>query len=327
MGIKNLNSVLKNYSNFPKKSIQSLQGSTIGVDFSLFLYRFIYNQNNPIECFLRQLQMFFKYNILPVYVLDGTAPIEKDITLEKRANKRNKIYSEIDKLNELKNNPQNTPTKINIINEEIKKLEKKCVLFSPHIIEDIIHFFNLIGIPVIQEQNEESDFILAQLNKNKCIDYILSEDSDLLTFGAKNILKNFSIREENCQIYNLDTILSQLNFTQEQFIDMCIMCGCDYTHKIKNINCNKSFQLINQHKNIENIQNIQEYNHININNIQKARNIFKKNISNETLQSIKNKIIKKNTNIPETEKFLNNHLEKKYLIPIFIHSCKKFLHK
>lgn len=327
MGIKNLNSVLKNYTKFPKKSIQCLEHSIIGVDFSLFLYRFIYNQNNPIECFLRQIHLFFKYNILPVYVLDGNAPIEKEITLEKRASKRLKIYNEIDKLKELKNNPTNSPSKNAIINDEIKKLEKKCVMFSPNIIDDLIHFFNILGIPVIQECEAESDWILAQLNKNGVIDYILSEDSDLLTFGAKNILKNFSIREENFQIYSLDTILKELEFNQEQFIDMCILCGCDYTHKIKNINCSKSFSLIKHHKNIENIQQINEYNHININNIQKARNIFLQQMEPEQIHLFKNKIIKNKFQTEELEKFLYKHLEKKYLIPIFIHTCKKFSHK
>lgn len=327
MGIKNLNSVLKNYTKFPKKTIQNLQNSIIGVDFSLFLYRFIYNQNNPIECFLRQIHLFFKNNILPVYVLDGSAPVEKDITLEKRASKRLKIYNELDKLKELKNNPENSPSKIKILNEEIKRLEKKCVLFSPNIIEDIVHFFNLLGVPVIQEENEESDWILAQLNKNNLIDYILSEDSDLLTFGAKKILKNFSIREENCQIYTIDTILNDLQFTQEQFIDMCILCGCDYTTKIKNINCSKSFSLIKENTNIENIQKMNEYNHINLSNIQKARNVFTKKMPNKQFKSIQNQIVKRNIDFKSLEEFLNIHIEKKYLIPIFLHTCKRFSNK
>lgn len=319
MGIKNLNSVLKHYNTFPKTQIKYLNSSIIGVDFSLFLYRFIYNQNNPIECFLRQIQMFFKYNILPVYVLDGNAPEEKDTTLEKRAYKRQKIYQEIQKLQEQKNNSENNNYLINL---QIKKLEKKCVLFSNDLINDILYFFHIIGVPVIQE-NYESDWILAQLNKNNLIDYILSEDSDLLTFGANRVLKNFSIREETCQIYSIHSILKHLNITKNQFIDMCILCGCDYSPKVKGMNCPKSFQLISNHKNAENIQKLNEYNHINLQNIQKARDIFKKEITNDLLLILKPQICKKEFQINEIQSFLNKHLEKKYLIPIFIHYCNK----
>lgn len=60
MGIKNLNAVLKKSCYFPKKNINDIKYSIVAVDFSLFLYRFIYNQNNPIECFLRQLILFLK---------------------------------------------------------------------------------------------------------------------------------------------------------------------------------------------------------------------------------------------------------------------------
>ena len=78
MGIKNLNTLLRGMGSFPRGKISDLGLSVVGIDFSLFLFRFIYNQNNPVECFLRMILLFLKNNILPVYVLDGTAPIEKN---------------------------------------------------------------------------------------------------------------------------------------------------------------------------------------------------------------------------------------------------------
>jgi len=209
-----------------------------------------------------------------------------------------------------------------IINSQIKKLEKKCVLFSNDIINDLLCFFKLLGIPVIQE-NYESDWILAQLNKNNIVDYILSEDSDILTFGGNFVLKNFSLRDENCHIYSLNSILKELNLSKDQFIDMCILCGCDYSQKIKGMNCPKSFQLISTYNTPENIQKLNDYNHINLLNIQKARSIFKKEINNNLLVSLKSQINKKNFNFDELQSFLYNHIEKKYLIPIFIHYCNK----
>jgi len=318
MGIKNLNSILKQIDNFPKKNIKNLKLSIIAVDFSLFLYRFIYNRNNPVECFLRQLSLFFKNNILPVYVLDGTAPEEKKDVLNKRAEKRDRNLDEIEKLNNLKLNTTDSE-QLDALSEEIQKLEKRCVQIHHELYDDVLTLFDLCGVPVIQE-NCESDWILAKLSENKLVDLILSEDSDILVFGGSNLMKKFSIIEETTLIYDLNVILKKLKLTREQFVDMCILCGCDYTPKIKNMNCCKSYELISQFKNIENIEN---YN-INLENIQQARNIFNKKISEELLSELSKKILKKNFQFDKIEKFLNENIEKKFLITQFLYNCRQF---
>lgn len=41
----------------------------------------------------------------------------------------------------------------------------------------------------------------------------------------------------------------------EQFVDLCIMLGCDYCPTIRGIGPKKAFDLIIQHKSIENVLN------------------------------------------------------------------------
>ena len=315
MGIKNLNSVIK--ESMKKMTFDKLRGSIIGVDFSLFLYRFVYNNNNPVECFLRQVHLFFRHKILPVYVIDGDAPLEKQVTLDKRAQKRQKLYDTIaDLLN--KQTENNSPTTNTKITFEITKLERRCVIFSQKQVQDILYFFELLGIPVIRE-NEEADFILAKLSAANKIDYILSDDSDVLAFGAKRVLKNFCIKEEKCEIYKMEEILANLGVTMEKFVDICIMCGCDYTTKIRNMNCGKSLQLILQWGSIEEVANNTEY-VIDMGQIGKARELFGKELSEETIDRISAEIVRKNCQLEELEKFLRANIEKKFLIPIFMHS-------
>jgi flap endonuclease-1 len=315
MGIKNLNSVIK--ESVKKITFDKLRGSIIGVDFSLFLYRFIYNKNNPIECFLRQIHLFFRHKILPVYVIDGDAPLEKRNILDKRAQNRQKMYRNIAELLEKQsgNNSPNTSSRINL---EITKLERRCVVFSQKLVQDILYFFELVGIPVIRE-NEEADFILAKLSAANKIDYILSDDSDVLAFGAKNVLKNFCIKEEKCELYIMDDILATLEVSLEKFVDICIMCGCDYTTKIRNMNCGKSLQLILQWGSIEEVAKNTDY-EINLGQIQKARELFGKELSGETMARITASIVKNNCQMEELEKFLKANIEKKFLIPLFMHS-------
>jgi flap endonuclease-1 len=315
MGIKNLNSVIK--ESMKKITFDKLRGSIIGIDFSLFLYRFVYNKNNPIECFLRQIHMFFRHKILPVYVIDGDSPLEKQNTLDKRAIKRQKMYDNIADLLE-KQAENNSPNTTLRINSEISKLERRCVVFSQRQVQNILYFFELLGIPVIRE-NEEADFILAKLSAANKIDYILSDDSDVLAFGAKRVLKNFCIKEEKCDLYEMDNILASLGVPMQKFVDICILCGCDYTTKIRNINCVKSFQLILQWGTIEEVVKNTEYD-IHLGQIQKARELFGKELSRETMERISAEILKKNCRLEELEKFLRANIEKKFLIPIFMHN-------
>ena len=315
MGIKNLNSVIK--ESMKKTTFDKLKYTKIGVDFSLFLYRFVYNKNNPIECFLRQIHLFFRHKILPVYVIDGDAPLEKRTTLDRRAQKRQKMYDNIADLLELQSD-NNSPNTSSRINSEITKLERRCVVFSQKQVQDILYFFELLGIPVIRE-NEEADFILAKLSAANKIDYILSDDSDVLAFGAKKVLKNFCIKEEKCDLYKIDDILATLGVPMHKFVDICILCGCDYTTKIRNMNCQKSFQLILQYGSIEEVVKNTEY-EINLEQIEKARELFGKELSGETMARISASIVKKNSRLEELGKFLRANIEKKYLIPIFMHS-------
>ena len=318
MGIKNLNSVIK--QSMKTITFDKLKYSKIGVDFSLFLYRLIYNNNNPIECFLRQINLFFRHHILPVYVIDGDAPYEKRNVLDKRAQKRQKIYDNIAHLLEIKshNNSPNTSSKIN---SELTKLERRCVIFSQTEIQDLLYFFEILGIPVIRE-NEEADFILAKLSAANKIDYILSDDSDVLAFGAKKVLKNFCITDEKCELYAQESILEILGISLHKFVDICILCGCDYTTKIRNMNCAISFQLITKYGSIEEVIKNTDY-EINLEQIEKARELFSKELSEQTINQISKLIIKKNFQFVELDKFLRTRIEKKFLIPIFLHSCKQ----
>ena len=52
---------------------------------------------------------------------------------------------------------------------------------------------------------------------------------------------------------NLATALAGLKLTPEQFIDLCILCGCDYTDSIKGIGPIKALKMIQDHKNIEGV--------------------------------------------------------------------------
>merc|ERR1711939_333223 len=51
----------------------------------------------------------------------------------------------------------------------------------------------------------------------------------------------------------LPVALEQLGVTMQQFVDFCILCGCDYCDTIKGIGPANAIRLILEHGNIETI--------------------------------------------------------------------------
>ena len=85
----------------------------------------------------------------------------------------------------------------------------------------------------------------------------VSEDMDSLTFGSSILIRGMSTSKntkgpELVEI-ELPKVLSALNLTHEKFVDLCILCGCDYTNTIGGIGPVKAFKFIQDYDNIENV--------------------------------------------------------------------------
>ncbi|KAJ8270508.1 hypothetical protein GJAV_G00115710 [Gymnothorax javanicus] len=53
--------------------------------------------------------------------------------------------------------------------------------------------------------------------------------------------------------YSLSKILAELQLTYEQFVDLCILLGCDYCDKIHGLGPKRALHLIRKHKTIESV--------------------------------------------------------------------------
>ncbi|MFS7951401.1 putative spleen exonuclease [Helianthus anomalus] len=73
---------------------------------------------------------------------------------------------------------------------------------------------------------------------------------DSLTFGAPKFLRHLmdlSSIETPVMEFDVSKVLEELNLTMDQFIDLCILCGCDYCDSIKGIGGQRALKLIRQH--------------------------------------------------------------------------------
>ena len=280
MGIKNLMKVLNN--NTPSAinniNISELKGKRIAIDTSIILYQYITaikssgddlrGPNNistsHIMGILVKALNYLKMEIIPIFVFDGNPPLLKMKILNDRSNIKKDAISKLIEL-DIKINNTNANLNTNIDNEddfniildqetlsifesEKIKLLKKSVSISQNEMIEAREIINLLGIPNIIAP-EEADSQCAYLSINNMVDYVASEDMDLLTFGSKIIIRNFM--KKNMFKIDLNEILLSGNKTMNEFIDICILLGCDYTETIEGIGQKKAWNFISKYGSIE----------------------------------------------------------------------------
>ena len=317
MGIKDINKVIGSYAK--QVPLKKFQGQTVGVDVMNWMYRFLrspaysFHERPILKGFSNQINTFTKNGVIPFYVFDGEASVEKSDTIQKRKDAQNTMKTRLQAYEEelLKREStvdQSLPTEefgdINIDekqsinldeliaksengNEENEANEENEIVdilddltngnpFENMTSEDIRKkittmkmqsrvptykdiklckkLFNFMNVKYIHADGE-ADEILASLEKNGIIEVILSADMDMLTYGISCLLNDMKSAKQGhtCKQYVLNDILSDFNWTHQQFVDFCILSGCDYVDRIPKLGVKTAKKFIDTHVTIENV--------------------------------------------------------------------------
>ena len=112
----------------------------------------------------------------------------------------------------------------------------------------------------IVDAKEEADTELAAMSRNGLIDAVVSDDMDMLPFGAKVMIKNFTVSNKKfMQEISLVRTLIGLDVTYEQFVDVCVLSGCDYCSEtagpvVRGSGPIKSYELIKKYGSIQGLE-------------------------------------------------------------------------
>lgn len=262
MGVKGLMKMIQYYApnSIEMNDYKEYSGNKIAIDIALTIYKFVLairksgqdltrkdgKITSHIYGILSKIENMLKYGIIGIPVFDGKSPdIKKDV-VEKR--KDEKIEAKR-KLEELKSK-QDTTTEDNESNEKEKKmLERKSYYITGQQIKDIKKLVELLGFPIIQSPGE-ADSQCAILNATGYVDSVATEDMDLLAFGARRILRNFSNKKKVTKI-TLFKILEEMKITREQFVELCIILGSDYSNSIKGIGIKGIYNIYKKYGNMK----------------------------------------------------------------------------
>ena len=279
MGIRGLTSLIKKHvpDALQNYNISYFNGSRIAIDTSILLYKFRYTQRNDnahISGFLNKCFTYVRHGIIPVFIIDGKPPPEKSNCIQKRYRHRQKLEKQIEELKEKIGNPGENARDII---SKISKLDKQIITVTREHHEETRELLSLLGFKVIQSPGEAEE-TCVYLQKNDIVNFTYSDDTDVLPLGCPRVLRT-GLRSNCFTEIDLQKVLTGLGLTLDQFIDMCILCGCDYCPVIPRVNYQRAYELITQFKTIENVIASNTDKLPNDYNFQDARNIFKNNKS------------------------------------------------
>jgi len=265
MGIK----CLLKFINESPELIQQVDNSKykfkrIAIDISILIYKIIISVRNSGADYTNQqgevtshiLGLFnktielLKLNIIPVYVFDGKPPNIKSKILENRKQIRKKALEKLEYAT---------------TEEDKIKYLKRSSSISKEQWEQCKELLELMGIPYINAP-EEADSQCAYLAKNGFVEGVLTEDMDILTFGSTKIIRNLTSHKVPTTEIVLDNLLNHLDLNQEEFIDFCILLGCDYCNGISEYKPNIIYEYFSKNKSIEKTIKAMKNDNMNISN-------------------------------------------------------------
>lgn len=188
--------------------------------------------------------MLLYFGVTPYLVFDGDHLPSKAVTEAERAKRREeskKLALELqskgrtgEAYQEFQKAVDVTPYMARQLIEELKKMKVQYVV-APY----------------------EADAQLVYLERQGIINGIISEDSDLLVFGAKRLLSKLDQHGDCIEINRSDFAacrdISLIGWTDADFRRMCILSGCDYLPNIPKMGIKTAYRSMRKYKNVERV--------------------------------------------------------------------------
>jgi exonuclease 1 len=241
MGIQNLLPFLKSIEK--PKHLSEYRGLVCGIDGYVFLHKGIYcsakeiseskNYDKLIKYCISRVKQLIDYGIKPYVVFDGEPlPSKSSTEIDRETKRRNSLQ----KATDLKNDGLHDKAYSSLV---------QSIEVTPYMAKLFADALKKLNVPFIVAPYE-ADAQLAFLSKQKLIDFVISEDSDLLTFGCDRIL--YKLDMKTCRGIEIERCLmmNQIfpGFSDEDFQIFCILCGCDYLASLPTVSAKKAMMFI-----------------------------------------------------------------------------------
>jgi 5'-3' exonuclease len=245
----------------------------IALDMMNILY--VYKSRDEYN-WMRKVIQFLIYlrnlHVHPVCVFDGQSHPLKQHTVDKRRNDREKGKERVETLSRSLEQYRQHQIRSDYFNQFLEShpdfiskltgrpilsqieyyLQRQCKNYSLHFrtaeIENLKKILNALGLIVLDAQHD-GEALCSQLSANKLVEAVISNDSDVFFFGCRQVL--FKFTDQGGYLIKFQDILQVLKLTEEQFVDMCLLCGTDFNSSIRGIGLCRALALIQTYKSIQ----------------------------------------------------------------------------
>jgi flap endonuclease-1 len=181
--------------------------------------------------------------VKPVYVFDGKPPEMKGGELAKRLERRQAAEKAAEESKE-------TGTA-----EDVNRFERRTVRVTKEQNEEAKRLLKLMGIPYVDAPGE-AEAQCATLAAAGKVHASASEDMDTLTFGTPLLLRHLTASDQKklpIAEVDLKKLMDGLQLNKDEFVDLCILLGCDYCEPIRGVGPTTALKLIKEHRNLESV--------------------------------------------------------------------------
>jgi 5'-3' exonuclease len=209
------------------------KGKKLGIDILGFLYRAKSRRHSTLVYVARLVAAFRACGIHPVPIFDGKPPDEKQALLEDRAQQRRTATLQHNRLEHDLLAPGLSEARRSALLTEVQAIAGATTYLTGEERELVKQLFYICGIKPLNASGE-ADNTLAYLSKRGDLEAVISHDMDLLARGVETLLVPDSYAlpgdASGWSTYTLSRVCSLSSLSYSQFVDMCVLMGCDYTH-------------------------------------------------------------------------------------------------
>tara|TARA_B100001094_G_scaffold239684_1_gene235216 strand:+ start:223 stop:1185 length:963 start_codon:yes stop_codon:yes gene_type:complete len=230
----------------------------VAVDTSILLYKYRHASTKShsdlhITGFINRVVFYLQAKTIPIFIFDGKPPEEKADTLAERRDAREKAEEQIRVLESQVAGDDLTDESRKEITDKLENAKNNLVYVKREHFQDVRNILSLLGIPYFDPSEYglggEAEHICSTIQKRGIVDHVVTDDTDTFVFGATSVLRSSS--GGKVQHIFLNNILQGLDMTYNEFVDFCIISGCDYCNTIPRVACAGAYSAIKKYKNIE----------------------------------------------------------------------------
>ncbi len=266
MGIRNLMAIIKKHC--PEATWNTIltlteiprpgEYSRVAVDTSILLYKYRHASSKShndlhITGFINRVNFYLQAKTFPLFVFDGKPPEEKADTLAERREAREKAEEAIRVLETQVESQDLTEAGRQEIKDRLDNARTNLVYVKREHFQDVRVILSCLGVPYFDPSEYgmggEAEHICSTFQKRGIVDHVVTDDTDTFVFGATSVLR--SSAKGKVQHMFLNNILQGLGMTYMEFVDFCIISGCDYCNTIPRVASAGAYAAIKKYKNIE----------------------------------------------------------------------------